>query len=98
MHSISATLGSHEVFSSFFWPYVEFDLQPFGNHEVNNRLSVSSLKEIPTMKTENAAHYVLRRLNPFILIGVFIILAAVVAVPFYTARSRSLPTATSGAP
>ena len=52
------------------------------------------------MKTENAAHYVVRRLNPFILIGVFIILAAVVAVPFYTARSSSLPTpgAKSGTP
>ena len=43
------------------------------------------------MKTENAAHYIVRRLNSFTLIGVFIILAAVVAVPFYTARSSSLP-------
>ena len=57
------------------------------------------------MKTENAAHYIVRRLNSFTLIGVFIILAAVVAVPFYTARSSSLPArrnsqtaANSGAP
>src|SRR6266849_3570683 len=39
------------------------------------------------MKTENAAHYVVRCLNPFILIGVFMILAAAVAVPVYSVRS-----------
>ena len=44
------------------------------------------------MKTGIAPQRVLTRLNSSILVGVFMILAAVVAVPFYTARSSSLPT------
>ncbi|HVS80565.1 MAG TPA: immunoglobulin-like domain-containing protein [Pyrinomonadaceae bacterium] len=50
------------------------------------------------MKTENAAPRLVTRLNSFILIGVFIILAAVVAVPFYTARSSALPAQGSSQP
>ncbi|HSP64376.1 MAG TPA: HYR domain-containing protein [Pyrinomonadaceae bacterium] len=44
------------------------------------------------MNTGIAPQRFLTRLNFSILAGVFIILAAVVAVPFYTARSSSLPT------
>src|SRR6266446_428062 len=44
------------------------------------------------MKTGIVPQRVLTRLNSSILVGVFMILAAVVAVPFYTARSSSLPT------
>jgi uncharacterized repeat protein (TIGR01451 family) len=44
------------------------------------------------MRTGIAPQRFLTRLNCSILAGVFIILAAVVAVPFYTARSSSLPT------
>ncbi len=43
------------------------------------------------MKTGIAPQRFLSRVNSSILVGVFIILAAVVAVPFYTARSSSLP-------
>ncbi len=43
------------------------------------------------MKTGIATQRFLTRLNSFILVGVFIVLAAVVAVPFYSARSSSLP-------
>jgi hypothetical protein len=43
------------------------------------------------MKTGTAPQRFLTRLNSSILAGVFIILAAVVAVPFYKARSSSLP-------
>ena len=47
------------------------------------------------MKTENAAPRFVTRLNSLILVGVFIILAAVVAVPVYSARSGSVPAARS---
>src|SRR5713101_3368140 len=43
------------------------------------------------MKTGNVPQRLVTRLNSLILVGVFIILAAVVAVPFFTARSSSLP-------
>jgi uncharacterized repeat protein (TIGR01451 family) len=42
------------------------------------------------MKTGNVPGRFVTRLNSLILVGVFMILAAVVAVPFYTARSSSL--------
>jgi uncharacterized repeat protein (TIGR01451 family) len=43
------------------------------------------------MKTGNVPRRFVTRFNSLILVGVFMILAAVVAVPFHTARSSSLP-------
>jgi uncharacterized repeat protein (TIGR01451 family) len=43
------------------------------------------------MKPANAPQRFVTRLNSFILIGVFVILAAVVAVPVYSAHSGSVP-------
>jgi uncharacterized repeat protein (TIGR01451 family) len=43
------------------------------------------------MKTGNVPRRFVTRLNSLILVGVFIILAAVVAVPFYSVRSSSSP-------
>ncbi len=47
------------------------------------------------MKTGNVPRRFATRFNSLILIGVFIILAAVVAVPFYSARSSSLVTSSA---
>jgi uncharacterized repeat protein (TIGR01451 family) len=44
------------------------------------------------MNTGNVPRRFVTRFNSLILVGVFIILAAVVAVPFYSVRSSSLPT------
>jgi uncharacterized repeat protein (TIGR01451 family) len=44
------------------------------------------------MKTGNVPRRFVTRLNSLMLVGVFVILAAVVAVPFYTVRSNSLLT------
>lgn len=49
------------------------------------------------MKTEKVPQRFVTRLNSLIFIGVFVILAAVVAVPFSTARSSSLPNGPSQA-
>ena len=43
------------------------------------------------MKTGKVPQRFVTRLNSLVLVGVFFILAAVVAVPFHTARSSSLP-------
>jgi hypothetical protein len=42
------------------------------------------------MKLRNSAQPTVRRLNPIVLIGSLLIVAAVVAVPFYSAKSGSL--------
>jgi hypothetical protein len=49
------------------------------------------------MKARTAIQYAVTRPNSLILAGAFIIVAAVVAVPFYSASSSSLPTGTLGA-
>jgi uncharacterized repeat protein (TIGR01451 family) len=49
------------------------------------------------MKTGKMPQRFVTRLNSLVFVGVFIILAAVVAVPFYTARSSSLPNGASQA-
>ncbi len=49
------------------------------------------------MRTENTRQHVTMRLNILILVGVFIIVGAVVAVPVYSVRSSSLPIGSSQA-
>src|SRR5438105_2310504 len=42
------------------------------------------------MRTDNAIRHFIRRPHSFLLIGVFLFAAAVLAVPFYSANSSSL--------
>lgn len=49
------------------------------------------------MRTRNATPHITTRLNPLFLVGVFIILAAVVAVPVYSGSSSSTPAGSSSA-
>src|SRR3989442_10801015 len=47
------------------------------------------------MRTENATQHFIRRPQSLVLVGVFVFLAAAVAVPFYSVRSSSLRTTSS---